>query len=94
MLSIKLQRIGKKHQPSYRIVVAEARSKMAAPPVEDLGSFNAFTKAIAIKKDRAAYWLGIGAKPTPTVHNILVQTGALEAKKLKIAVRPKKEKKA
>ncbi len=49
MLAIKLQRGGKKHQPSYRLVVAEKRSKMAAPPVEDLGTYNPFTKKAVLQ---------------------------------------------
>jgi small subunit ribosomal protein S16 len=75
MLAIKLQRIGRKHQPSYRLVVAERRSKMAAPPVEDLGSYQPATKLAAFKKDRISYWLGIGAQPTVTAHNLLVKEG-------------------
>lgn len=90
MLAIKLQRIGKKHQPSYRLVVAPARSKMAAPPVEDLGSYNPSTKMVTLKKDRTAYWLGIGAQPTVTVHNLLVKQGVVsqpkKAVKMKKAV--------
>ena len=81
MLSIKLQRIGKKHQPSYRLVVAPARSKMAGPPVEDLGSYHPGTKAIAVKKDRISYWLGVGAQPTVTVHNLLVAQGVVTTPK-------------
>jgi small subunit ribosomal protein S16 len=77
MLAIKLQRIGKKHQPSYRLVVAESRSKMAAPPVEDLGSYQPKTKAATFKKDRVSYWLGVGAQPTVTVHNLLVAQGVV-----------------
>ncbi len=77
MLAIKLQRIGKKHQPSYRLVVAEKRSKMAAPPVEDLGSYNPSTKSVTIKKDRAAHWVKIGAQPTVTAHNLLVSQGVI-----------------
>lgn len=84
MLAIKLQRIGKKHQPSYRLVVAEARSKMAAPPVEDLGSYQPKTKASSFKKDRVAYWLGVGAQPTVTVHNLLVAEGVVTTPKLKV----------
>ncbi|MDR3581819.1 MAG: 30S ribosomal protein S16 [Candidatus Pacebacteria bacterium] len=84
MLAIKLQRIGKKHQPSYRVVVAEGRSKMAAPPVEDLGSYNPFTKAITIKKERVAYWMKAGAQPTVTAHNLLVKEGVLTAKKIAV----------
>ena len=39
MLAIKLQKIGKKHQPSFRLVIAEKRSKLGGPPVEDLGFY-------------------------------------------------------
>ena len=88
MLAIKLQRIGKKHQPSYRLVVAEKRSKMAGPPVEDLGSYSTLTKKAALKKDRVAYWLGVGAQPTVTAHNFLVKEGITQ--KSKIAVKMKK----
>ncbi len=81
MLAIKLQRIGKKHQPSYRLVAAEKRSKLGAPPVEDLGSYNPFTKAAQFKKERISYWIGKGAQPTVTVHNLLVREKVLEGKK-------------
>lgn len=81
MLAIKLQRIGKKHQPSYRLVVAVKRSKMAAPPVEDLGAYNPFTKTATFKKDRASYWLGVGAQPTVTAHNLMVKAGIVSTEK-------------
>jgi small subunit ribosomal protein S16 len=84
MLAIKLQRIGKKHQPSYRLVVAEARSKMAAPPVEDLGSYNPFTKATTFKKERVLHWVKMGAQPTTTVHNLLVGQGVLTTPKIHV----------
>ena len=90
MLAIKLQRIGKKHQPTYRIVVAEKRSKMAAPPVEDLGSYDPMDKKANVSKDRVAYWLKAGAQPTATAHNLLVKEGALNAPKLKIKTKAKK----
>jgi small subunit ribosomal protein S16 len=86
MLAIKLQRIGRKHQPSYRLVVAEARSKMAAPPVEDLGSFQPVSKAAAFKKDRISYWLGVGAQPTVTAHNLLVTQGIITAPKKAVKI--------
>lgn len=99
MLAIKLQRIGRKHQPSYRLVVAEARSKMAAPPVEDLGSYHPETKATALKKERISYWLGVGAQPTVTAHNLLVKQGVLTTSKravkmAKVVVAPVAEKPA
>ena len=91
MLAIKLQRIGKKHQPSYRVVVAEKKSKMAAPPVEDLGSYSTETKKAHINAERASYWLGVGAQPTATIHNLLVKEGVLKAEKIqmKFKVPPK-----
>ena len=84
MLAIKLQRIGKKHQPSYRLVVAEKRSKMASPPVEDLGFYNSFSKQFEVKQDRIAHWLKVGALPTVTVHNLLVKKGVHTAKPLAV----------
>jgi small subunit ribosomal protein S16 len=89
MLAIKLQRIGKKHQPSYRVVVAEKRSKLIAPPVEDLGSYSATTKQASLKADRVSYWLGVGAQPTVTVHNLLVKEGVLKAGTLAVKMKRK-----
>jgi len=86
MLAIKLQRIGKKHQPSYRVVVALKKSKMAAPPVEDLGAYNPFTKASTVKKDRVSYWVGKGAQATVSVHNLLVKEGIVSAAKMKVKI--------
>lgn len=87
MLAIKLQRIGKKHQPSYRLVVAERRSKMAAPPVEDLGSYNPFTKSAAFNKDRIAHWMKMGAQPTVSAHNLLAEKGIVEASKMPVKMK-------
>ncbi len=89
MLAIKLQRVGKKHQPSYRLVVAEKRSKMAAPPVEDLGAYNPFTKAVTLNAERISFWIKNGAQPTLTVHNLLVTQGALSAPKLAVKMKKK-----
>lgn len=77
MLAIKLQRIGKKHQPSYRVVVAEKRSKMLAPPVEDLGSYDPRSKVATVKKERVLHWVKMGAQPTITANNLLVKEGVI-----------------
>ena len=86
MLVIRLQRIGKKHQPSYRVVAAEKRSKLGGPPVEDLGFYNPFTKKAVFKNERISHWLSVGAKPTPTVHNLLVKNSVVNAPKMKISI--------
>lgn len=91
MLAIRLQRIGKKHQPSYRIVVAEKRSKLGGPPVENIGSYNPFSKSLTIKKERVMRWLQVGAKPTVTVYNLLVKAGIIPGPKIKIAMRSGKK---
>jgi len=90
MLVIRLQRIGKKHQPSYRVVVSERRSNMAGPPVEDLGAYSVATKKASIRTDRVQYWIGMGARPSDTVHNLFVKEGIVSGKK--IAVHKKKKK--
>ncbi|MDP3948762.1 MAG: 30S ribosomal protein S16 [bacterium] len=86
MLVIRLQRVGRRHQPSYRLVVSERRSKLGGPPVEDLGSYNPFSKTIAFKQERINHWLGTGAKPTVTVHNLLVKQGIVGGPKIKISI--------
>ncbi len=81
MLAIKLKRIGKKHQPSYRIVIAEKKSKMSGRFVEDLGWYNPFSKEIKVDKERADFRLKTGAQPTNTVYNLLVKSGIINGPK-------------
>jgi small subunit ribosomal protein S16 len=73
MLKIKLTRLGKKNQPSYRVVVVEARSKRDGQYVESLGFYNPLTKPKIIKIDKKKYqeWLRHGAKPTATVKRLV-----------------------
>ena len=87
MLAIKLQRIGKKHQPGYRVVVAERRSKMIAPPVEDLGFYDPLSKAAGIKKERVLHWISVGAQPTVTAHNLIVKQGILSGAKMAVKMK-------
>jgi len=76
MLAIKLKRVGKKRQPSYRVVVQPKRSKVRGNYVEDLGWYNPTTKEIKISAVRAAHWIKCGAQPTATVSNLLKKQGA------------------
>ncbi|MBM3257569.1 MAG: 30S ribosomal protein S16 [Candidatus Liptonbacteria bacterium] len=80
MLVIRLQRIGKKHQPSYRIAVAERRSKVGAPPTEDLGSYEPSSKKITVNKERVAHWIKVGAQPSATIWNLFVKEKVVEGK--------------
>ncbi len=83
MLVIRFQQIGKKHQPSFRIVVGERRSKLDGPQREDLGWYDPKNKKSDIKKDRVEYWLKVGAKASPTTHNLLVSAGVIKGEKVR-----------
>ena len=71
MLAIKLKRIGKKHQASFRIIVAEKRSKVNGRFVEDLGWYNPHTNKSKINMERVNYWIKNGAQPTSSIKNLL-----------------------
>ncbi len=94
MLVIRLQRVGKKHQPSFRVVAAERRSKLGGPPVEQLGTYDPRTKIAAVDKERVEHWLKVGAKATPTVHNLLIKAGAVSAPKVAVKINKAKGEKA
>jgi len=90
MLMLKLKRIGKKHQASFRLVVDEKRSKLLGENVEDLGWYNPNTKKQEFKKDRILHWIKNGAQPSDTVHNLLIKAGIIEGKKIAVHKQPKK----
>lgn len=73
MLSIRLRRQGKKHQPNYRIVVAEASFPAQGKYREKLGFFNPLTKELVVDKDKVKKWLSKGAQPTNTVAKLLTK---------------------
>lgn len=77
MLKIKLSRTGKKGFASYKIIVAEARSKRDGRYLESLGYYNPNTKPTTIKidKPRLDYWLSQGAQPTATIRRLIKAYG-------------------
>lgn len=82
MLMLKFQRVGRKNDPAFRVVVKEKRSKPKSGELEVLGSYHPKTKHTVLKNERILYWLSKGAKATPTVHNLLVTKGVIEGKKV------------
>ena len=80
MLKIRLSRHGKKRQPSYRVVVSEAKFKRDGRYVERLGWFNPLTdpETYLINEGRALYWLSVGAQPTEAVKRLLKKQGTLD----------------
>ena len=92
MLKIRLQRVGKKNAPSYRVVLAEHTAPPQGKFQEILGFYNPRKKEKSFKKERIEHWLSKGAQLSPTVHNLLVDEGIFKEPKLK-AWRPKRKEK-
>ena len=72
MLKIRLQRIGKRGQAYFRVVVVEHTKKPKGEYLELLGTYNPHEKVLKVKKDRIEYWISKGAQASPTVNNLLV----------------------
>ena len=74
-LKIRLTKVGSVHQPLYRVVVAEARSRRDGAAVENIGTYRPGDKGspINLKMERVEYWLSQGAKPTNTMHAMIMK---------------------
>ena len=81
MVRIRLRRMGKKKQPTYRIVVADARSPRDGKFIEIIGNYapTRQPKILNIDGERARYWLSVGAQPSDTVQYLLQKAGVIEA---------------
>jgi small subunit ribosomal protein S16 len=89
MLKIRMQRVGRINQASYRIVVTEhTAAPKAGKFVEKLGTYNPRTKVRTLDEARVKYWMSVGAQPSPTMHNMLITAGVLAGKKMNVL--PKK----
>ncbi|MBU6321655.1 MAG: 30S ribosomal protein S16 [Patescibacteria group bacterium] len=82
MLMIRLQRIGRKNDPAYRVSVLErARAARTGRVVETLGSYNPKTKQFAVDETSIKEWIGHGAKPTATLQNLFIAKGIITGEK-------------
>jgi small subunit ribosomal protein S16 len=93
MLVIRFFRVGKRNQPSFKIVVTDKRN----PPrggkfVEEVGFWNPVTKEKVLRKERIKYWLSVGAQPSESVYNLLVSEKIIEGKKIPVHKKKKEEK--
>ena len=94
MLMVRLQRIGKRGQAYFRVVVVEHTKKPKGEYLELLGTYNPHEKVLKVKKDRIEYWISKGAQPSPTVNNLLVNHKIWDKPKVqswKPKVKPKVE---
>lgn len=79
-VKIRLKRTGMKKAPSYRVVVADARSPRDGRIIENLGWYNPRVEpsAIHINEEKALSWLRNGAQPTESVSSLLKRAGILD----------------
>jgi small subunit ribosomal protein S16 len=95
MLTIRLQRAGKRNHSHFRVVLAEKTAHVSKKIQETLGSYNPHTKEFVVKDPvKLQYWLDQNVELSPTVHNLLVIKGILKADKVRAFNTPKIEKPA
>lgn len=85
MLTIRLQRVGRKNDPSFRVIVTDSKWKPKTGKfVEVLGSYDARKGAPIIDASRAQHWLSMGAQASGTVHNLLLDLKVVSGKKVNV----------
>ncbi len=94
MLIIRLQRIGRKNEPAFRLVLTESKNAAKKKAQEILGSHDFRKDGTILNKERILYWIGIGAQVSDTAHNLLVSHKIISEKKRNVLPKktvPKKE---
>ncbi|MDO8614962.1 MAG: 30S ribosomal protein S16 [Dehalococcoidia bacterium] len=80
MLRIRLTRVGKRKQPSYRIVVADSHAPRDGAFLKIIGHYNPLTDpaTLVVKEEEAVAWLKQGAQPSETAAKLLTRAGVME----------------
>ena len=83
MVKIRLRRVGAKSKPSYRLVIADARSPRDGAFIDIIGHFNPLTdpETVVIDEEKARHWLSQGAQPTDTAARLLAKAGIITKSK-------------
>src|SRR5579859_5142115 len=78
-VKIRLKRVGKNRDPSYRLVVADRRPPRDGRTIEDIGWYNPLVEPSAnqIDSERALRWLKVGTQPTESVVSLLKRAGVM-----------------
>ena len=91
MLKIRLQRVGRVHEPSFRLVLTDSKNSTKSGRFKEvLGSYDPRKSTDSLDAERIKYWLSNGASPTDTVHNLLVKHRIINAKKINVSAKSKK----
>lgn len=95
MLVIRLQPTGRKNQKKFRLILQERTQAPKAKAQEILGSYDPHLRdrkdQIVLKTERIQYWIGLGAQPSNTVHNMLVEFGVIKGDKRRSVFHKKAE---
>lgn len=81
MVRLRLQRLGRRHRPFYRLNAIDQRTRRDGKVIESLGWYNPLAKdgetQVEFKMDRIQHWLSQGAQPSDTVRDMLARMDAL-----------------
>ncbi|TSC63065.1 MAG: small subunit ribosomal protein S16 [Parcubacteria group bacterium Greene0416_14] len=91
MLKVRLKRVGRKNDPSFRLILTESTSgPKSGRVIETFGSYNPHEgqEKASINGERILYWVSKGAQVSPTVHNMLLNHKIITGKKVNVL--PKK----
>lgn len=86
MLKIRLQRVGRKHEPSFRLVLTDSKnSTKSGKYLENLGNYDARRgEKSEFKSERITYWMSKGAQVSGTVNNLLIDKKIISGKKVNV----------
>lgn len=89
MLKIRLQRVGRKHDPSFRVVVTDSKNgPKSGKALEIVGNYDPRKNVKELNEERVKHWMSKGAQASDTLHNILVDKKIISGKKINVL--PKK----
>ena len=82
MLMIRLQRIGRKNDPAFRVLLTDSKNSAKSGKFKEImGSYNPKSGEVLFKADRIKYWMSMGAQVSDTIHNYLVHQKLITGKK-------------
>ena len=95
-VKIRLARFGRNKVPFYHIVVSDSRNRRDSKFLEKIGTYNPLLEddnkeKVIINKDRAEYWLSVGAQPTERAAILMIKLGVKGAEKYKPVFTPKEK---
>lgn len=88
MLKVRLQRVGRKNNPSFRMVVTDSKNgPKSGRFIEILGSYDARQGEPELKAERIKHWLNVGAQTSGTVNNLLIRQKVITGRKVNVLSR-------